>query len=246
MRVVQISDLHLSADESVRRYDVSPWDRLKSVLDSLQQEEQQPQLMIVSGDVAHDHSEATYRKLLDLIEPMGVDYQVLPGNHDSPELIVSLFGKSGGPFSREYGPWLLVGCNSHLPGSIGGALEEDERSWILRQLRESRCQNKALFLHHPPVSVGNIFFDAVGLKEGTDFCAELESIEGLRLVCFGHIHRPFSVVRENVTYCAAPSTVHGYVGEEALEVAPDLFGYRIFDLGDSHFETEVRLLGVNS
>ena len=246
MRVVQISDLHLSADESVRRYDVSPWDRLKHVLDSLKQEDEKPELMIVSGDVAHDHSEATYHKLLALLEPMNIDYQVLPGNHDSPELIVSLFGTRGGPFCREITNWLLVGCNSHLPGSIGGAIEEDERAWLLSQLGQSDCPNKVLFLHHPPVSVGNIFFDAVGLQEGAGFCSELEKIDGLKLVCFGHIHRPFSLQKETVTYCAAPSTVHGYVGEEALEVAPDLFGYRVFDLGENHFKTSVRLLGTGS
>ena len=63
MIIAQISDLHLSADESALRYEVSPWDRLSLVLESLRQEPEVPELIVVSGDVAHDHSEATYRKL---------------------------------------------------------------------------------------------------------------------------------------------------------------------------------------
>ena len=245
MRIVQLSDMHLSADETVYRYEVSPWERLRLVLEALAHETQKPELIVISGDVAHDHAEETYVKVRALFEPLGTEYRVLPGNHDSPELIRKVFGPGNGRFVWEREQWLLAGVSSHLPGQIGGALEEQERSWLLSELHESKCDNKLLFLHHPPVSVGNIFFDAVGLKDGSDLCSELEAVDGLKVVSFGHIHRPFSFETERVKYIAAPSTVHGYIGDEALEVAPDLFGYRVFDLKPNHVETEVRLLNSN-
>ncbi len=242
MRIVQLSDMHLSADETAHRYDVPPWERLQIVLEAVQREPIAPELMVITGDVAHDHAKETYEKLGEQINSLGYDYRVLPGNHDAPELLPRVFGERGGRFEWERGEWCLVGASTHLPGEIGGALLDDEKAWLTSTLRESPCAHKILFLHHPPVSVGNMFFDAVGLKDGTVLCSELSAVDGLELVCFGHIHRPFSLREEHLEYCAAPSTVHGYVGEEALQVAPNLFGYRVIDLDDGGYRTETRLL----
>ena len=242
MRVVQLSDMHLSADPDGRRNGVLPWQRLRWALDDIASASVQPDLIVLTGDVAHDHSEETYIKLRDFLEPTGYSYRVLPGNHDSPELMPVVFGERGGRFVWREANWLLLGANSHLPGEIAGALAEDEQAWIKEQLGSCADAHKAIFLHHPPVSVGNIFFDAVGLRDAEAIRNQWRSIAGLRFVSFGHIHRPFEYQDGTVDYWAAPSTTHGYVGAEALDVAPDLFGYRIFDLGEEGYETSLRLL----
>jgi len=198
MRVVQLSDMHLSKDVAGLRYGVSPWERLEFVFDDIASDQNQPDLLVFTGDVAHDHLEETYRQLKVKLDARGYDYRILPGNHDSPELLPRVFGARGGRFELTSQGWSVIGVNSHLPGEIGGALSEDELAWMRSKLLDAAGPRKALFVHHPPVSVDNIFFDAVGLRAAPQVREELEKISGLEFVSFGHIHRPFSVVADEI------------------------------------------------
>ncbi|HFE49117.1 MAG TPA: hypothetical protein ENJ21_07345, partial [Chromatiaceae bacterium] len=58
---------------------------LLAVLELARPRIQQADLMLLTGDLAHDEALSTYRLLEQHIAPLGTDWRAIPGNHDNPQ-----------------------------------------------------------------------------------------------------------------------------------------------------------------
>ena len=88
-RVIQISDCHLLAEPDCWFYGVQPYRQLEALVSQLHQN--QPDALILTGDLTQDHSLASYQLLAQLLSGWSCPVFYLPGNHDDMELMQQAF-----------------------------------------------------------------------------------------------------------------------------------------------------------
>jgi 3',5'-cyclic AMP phosphodiesterase CpdA len=218
-RILQVSDLHLSAE---RAYYQDNWEMVLEWI-----EVERPDFVVVSGDVALSDPDlcedlAFARRQLDRIT---VPWRVIPGNHDIGDNIVSgsmakrvnaerrqrwldIFGPDY--WREDQGKWTLIGVNTQILNSQGLAAEGEQSQWLTETLRDVPDERPiGLFVHKP------LFMDHPSETVVQASCLELEAREALlapfagkslRLVACGHKHQYRSFGLDGVIHLWAPST----------------------------------------
>lgn len=194
-RVLQLSDPHLLADPRGICRGRHPARALEQAWrQALDQLQQPPDLLLLSGDLCEDESWGGYVRLRELLEqqlwPQGVPVALLPGNHDHPALLRAALGRSAvvAPALLPLADWSLLLLNSHRPGAVEGWLEARQLAWLDQQLA-SGSGPLLVALHHPPVAIGDAELDRIALRQGEALLARLLAEPRVRAVVFGHIHQ---------------------------------------------------------
>src|SRR5690348_2200281 len=119
MRLIQISDIHLYADPSKTLLKLNTQQSFEAVVELLKHDPQKPDLILLTGDLSQDNSEAAYQRVVEAFEKARFICPIywIPGNHDDPEILSAVLSKS---FFKEdkaiiAGNWLFVLLNSHYP-----------------------------------------------------------------------------------------------------------------------------------
>jgi 3',5'-cyclic AMP phosphodiesterase CpdA len=190
--IVQLSDLHLREGPD----GAGAAARLARAVRLLAELQPRPLAILLSGDLADEPSPSAYRQAHDLLAPLGLPLHAIPGNHDDRDMLRARFGPAGAAegsrvcFSAAAGSLRLIGLDSTIPASAGGALGEEQLAWLEQTLAAAPEQPTLLALHHPPVASGIAAMDAIAL-DGRD-SERLESVlEGHRqvlAVTCGHVH----------------------------------------------------------
>ena len=237
-RILQISDLHLFADPAAELKGICTREGLQMVLAALREEASRAELLIVTGDLAHDERLETYQALCELLAAWLPRVRVLPGNHDDRGFMRQAFGDivlaagERNVFAERTGNWRLFGLDSQIPGAVAGELGAEQLAWLEQQLAAAFGPT-ILFLHHPPVPVGSPWLDQIGLTDAPALWELLERFPQVKLICTGHIHQELTVRRGGVTVLATPSTGVQFRPETESLVVDDLPpGYRLLELGD--------------
>lgn len=223
--VVQITDLHLSAE---RAYNYRGW---KACLDHINAA--QPELVVATGDLVlcdpdHAPDHAFVRAELGRIT---APWAALPGNHDigdsGPDPYMGQFitaerrGRwleqfGADRWGRDLGAWRLLGLNAQLLGS-GLELEAEQNDWLAEEVAAAAGRPLALFLHKP------LFIDHPDEADAPIFCVPragrarvLDILAGgdLRLIACGHNHAYRTASRGRTAIVWGPSTGQ-WIDEEA-------------------------------
>lgn len=198
-KLIQLTDLHLLADPAASYRQV---DTRRNFLAALRLSQTlQPDLLLLTGDLAEDEQLTTYQWLYQQLQASQLNWQWLPGNHDNPDLMRSLRADT---FYLETSHWQILGLNSHVAQLTAGRLSAVE----LQGLRQALTQPKPLLLalHHHPVAVGSTWKDSIGLENAAEFWQLLAGKPQVKLVIFGHVHQEFSGYHQQVRVLATPAT----------------------------------------
>ena len=203
-RLIQFSDCHVSAKPArYRGCDArAGFEKvLETALDG------SPDLLLGTGDMSEDHSEASYGYLGERLQKTGVPFVTVPGNHDEPWLQQRLLGPCpvDEPLVVAAGAWQVIALNSAVHGEIPGALSRHMLDGLVAAL-DASLKPKAIFLHHQPLPVGSPWIDRYPLREPERLWRVLEGRRQVRLVAWGHIHQPFAAMRGGISLLGAPST----------------------------------------
>lgn len=204
-RLLQISDCHLVAEPDGWFCGVQPYRQLELLLSQFQSN--QPDAVILTGDLTQDHSIDSYQLIVDLFRRWSCPVFYLPGNHDDFALMQQVF--SNAPFSADtelsLGDWRLCLLNSTGPtpaGYFGPARQQQ-----LQQQLESYPPAVAvwLFCHHHISPMGSfidehIQLDAAALWQiiGSDL-----RIKGL---AHGHCHYAYATLQQGVQLVGCPAS----------------------------------------
>ena len=154
---------------------------------------QQPDAVLVSGDLVDHASAEEYAWVRAGLAPLPMPVHVLAGNHDDRALVRQVFGVPGvGDQPIRYavrcGDLRLVACDTTIPGSDCGRVDVE---WLAATLDEDRSTPTLLALHHAPVAIGVPAIDASLPAPGER--AALAELLGrspqVRRVVAGHVHR---------------------------------------------------------
>jgi Icc protein len=251
-QVLQLSDLHLFTDPQARLRGVPPYDCLVDVLQHILDAGVEPQLVVLSGDLAHDERRETYVLLRSLLRRWEDRLVVIPGNHDHREALRQVFSEqfreTACPppfvtFSRRIDQWLLVGLDSHVPGEVPGRIDAVQLAWLEGVLREQASRPCLLFLHHPPVSVESSWLDELALQEPEQLLAFLRAHPQISLVSAGHVHQEYTGLVQGRPFLTTPSTAMQFAPRQTVPAYdPIPSGYRLFELSGTGWTSRVERL----
>ncbi|MFC9911312.1 phosphodiesterase [Streptomyces sp. NPDC059862] len=191
--LAHISDLHL--DGSPRATE-----RAERVRDRLWGLPGQVDALLVTGDIADHGTEAEYEEAARVL---GLDtgdapFPVLtcPGNHDRREPFrKALLGRPAaqGPVNgvHVFDDAAVLMCDSSIPGSDEGALDDETYDWIEATLDELDGTVPVLLaFHHPPVALHHPLPDSYQLREPHRLAALMERRPEIAGLVTGHAHTP--------------------------------------------------------
>lgn len=211
MRIVQLSDSHISRDHPARTGDLAACIRHINALDH------QPDVVAHTGDISHDgHAEeyATARRLLDQLT---APYVVLAGNRDNRHELIKAFadgqhlrlGMEFVQYAVERFATRLIVADTMTTTSNKGRLCPARLADIERLLAADSSRPAALFLHHPPFEV-HAAPDPIHFEDWADVEALKPILARNRQICgvfCGHVHRSVEgvvgEVRASTVSCVA-------------------------------------------
>ena len=252
VRILQLTDLHVFQDPEACLKGIPTRELLADVVRHICESGQTFEHVVVTGDHTHDEMAESYQAVRQILSPWLDRLWQVPGNHDDRAGLRSVFGDrvSGVgqdriTFSFSAGQWLCLGVDTHVPGAVPGKIEAAQIDWIRQQIQSINPARIALFMHHPPVDIGSLWMDRIGLS-GKELLHELfHSERRIELVCCGHVHHEFWSQVGNAKIYTTPATGLQFspTGSQPTFVAEPP-GYRVIELTDDGFSTNVCRLPV--
>lgn len=236
LRVLQITDCHLNKDASGALLGVRTLDSLDAVLEQIAQDQREPDLVLVTGDLVQDGNLAAYQVLQQRLSHFSCPIFWCPGNHDARKEMSAAVA-SGDELTKviNAGDWRVVMLDSLVEGAVHGELSQAELETLQQALSEDdQTQHVLVALHHHPVSIDSHWLDQIGLHNRDAFWQILDQFDHVKLVLWGHIHQAFDAERKGLRLLASPSTCiqflprsddfaldHAAPGYRWLELLPD-------------------------
>lgn len=247
LRILHLSDTHLTGDGALHQGSVDTTAALESVLARF---DGVPGigLVVVSGDVSEDGSPESYAALVERVggwaERHGAALVVVPGNHDLREGFRQVLtnghvlGEGGRPLmhTMEYHPptvpvWGLslvagrriVTVDTSVPGAGYGEISAASLERLRAALDgEHAPHGTVVVLHHPPLPAPTALHAALQLRN-PEALADVIRGSDVRVVLAGHYHHHFAGALAGVPVLVAPGVandtdVTGPYDEEAAYV----------------------------
>lgn len=202
-----MTDTHISSVEDDTLAGVNTTETLLEVIAAVKHNED-PDLVLLTGDLAETPTEDTYNKLVDLLRRIDQPVNCLPGNHDDPELMQRLLN-TGNVSTANFitcGNWSIILLDTHEPGKEGGCLSVKELEGLAEALERSIDRHVLICLHHHPVNIHSPWMDRMALKNGEALFQVLDRHTNVRGIIWGHIHQEFVSTRKGVQLLGSPST----------------------------------------
>lgn len=225
--IVHITDTHLLAGDGRHlgtdtRAAFSRTLRYLDVIDHVD-------LVVVSGDVSHDGTEASYRAFLDLAQPWadahGAPIVHVPGNHDDAATYRAALDP-GNPHPKAYrrseaGPYRVLALDSTVQGADHGRLGDAQLAWVHEELSQPWGAGTIVVVHHPPIAAETPVLKALELRDREAFWSAVDGAD-VRIVLSGHFHYPIVEFRRGVPVVVAS----GVTNQSDVLPGPDAEGVR--------------------
>ncbi|MCG8296249.1 3',5'-cyclic-AMP phosphodiesterase [Pseudomonas entomophila] len=240
VHVVQLTDAHLFADPAGSLLGLNTRNSLGHVVGQVLREQPRIDLLLCTGDLSQDASEASYAAFRQMTAVFGAPSRWLPGNHDeaqvmqavAPELVQAV---------TDIGQWRIVMLDSAVVGATFGLLADDQLALLDRALAGAGERHCLVCCHHQPVDIGCAWIAPIGLRNADELLQRLKRYPQVKAVLWGHIHQEWDELRDGVRYLATPSTCIQFApGSEDFKVSEEQPGYRWLRLhDDGRLETGV-------
>ena len=243
-RIVQLTDLHLTAADGGTTWGSDVWQNLRAVLAHVRAHEEPFELLVLSGDLANERRPATYARLRELLAPCWPRLRVLPGNHDSRTLLAAQFGELLRPdrrtasFALDLAGWRILGLDSVRRPFVHGKFGREQLGWLRGELRAAHGPVLA-FAHHPPIRVGSWWLDKDRPRDRRRLAAIVAGSR-LRGIACGHVHQAQAGEFAGVPVWTAPSTAFQFRPRSLLPgPAERTPAYRVFELDGDRLSTRI-------
>jgi len=208
-------------------------DTFRAVITHAMSDSRRPDAVIATGDLVQDETRTGYERFHRILENYELPVYCIPGNHDSPTIMVDVLGKP--PFQvggcAQLGNWSIILLNSFSSGDDGGRLSAAELIRLRETLEANESSHTLICVHHHPVPMGSRWLDGVALRNPDEFLDIVEQFTQVRGILWGHVHQASDRQRNGIRLLSTPSTCAQFLPNSdnfALdEKAP---GYRWLEL----------------
>ena len=254
-RLVQLTDLHLTATRRQRVWRADVWSNLDRVLEELPNRVGTFDRLLLTGDLANQRDPRTYHALCERLAPWLDQVRVLPGNHDNRQLLREAFpdhvlgDRNSVHFVDRVGGHRLLGLDSKWPKRIHGRLGRDQTDWLMGLLTTKPVDPSPtlLFVHHPPTRVGAWWLDKDRIRDRRALADVFENARiagaNLRALFTGHVHQATEAEWGGVPVHTTPATAYQFAPRAWLpRIASNQPAFRVIDLSPDRIETRIERL----
>lgn len=214
MRIVQLTDLHLTARDDDHVWGSGVWRNLDRALEHVERALGDVDRVVLTGDLANSGSADAYARLAQRLAPFGDRVRLLPGNHDDRERLRAAFPArwlADAPrlvFADELAGWRLLGLDSLWQGRVRAQFDDWQLAWLRDQLAAD-TRPYLLFVHHPPVRVRTWWLDK-DLARERDALRAVLAANPPRAVFAGHVHHEFVGELAGAPVTTTPAIAYQY------------------------------------
>lgn len=193
LRIVHISDTHISLDAPQRAND------LENCIQAINELVEPPDLVIHTGDIANRGLDQEYHIARQLLNQLDVPCFMIPGNRDRRTELVSAFAdekyqlpqQGWIQYSIDQYPMRLLMVDTLNEQSNKGQLCAERLEHLEAMLLADTEKPTVLFLHHPPFEAAGIpdpfqYDDWNDVEKLTTLLSRFTNLRGM--YC-GHVHR---------------------------------------------------------
>ena len=241
-RLIQITDPHIRAETEGKLMGFKTQLGLDMVLAKVREEGKKPDAIVLTGDIAHDASDAAYRRVAALVKGMGTPTYWCPGNHDDKHTMARI-GKelNIGSGRIELDNWLIQLLDTSVPKKVHGHLLNAELDLVSAVIKNHPDRHVLFGFHHQPVPQGSLWIDEHQIENGADLIALVTGKPHVKGLFWGHVHQELDRTLDGLRLLSTPSSCIQFK-PKSDDFALDLVmpGYRWFDLyPDGTFESGV-------
>ncbi len=233
MKILQISDLHIMADENDTLLGVNTQYYFQQVLKQAHLAHGRFDLILVSGDLAQQPGAASYQRIAQTLLRYDTETLCLPGNHDDFGLMqVQLnTGLVSCRQAMQKQGWQIICLNSQIVDSPAGELADEQLDFLQHSLAAHPQLPCLIAVHHPCIASGSIWLDTMQIRNSAVLLDVLAQHHQVKAVTFGHIHQELARQIDGIWYFAAPATCFEFKPlSVAFAVTDTPPGYRVFQL----------------
>lgn len=230
--VIQFSDFHLLADPHGRKLGVDVQAQLNRVVAHAREHVAAPDLVLLTGDLAHDGSAEAYRHVAHAIGEWPCPIRAVPGNHDDPGALRAVLGQWIAPVT-DVANWRIVTLDSTLRDDNAGELDTLQWEILEDAVADASGRHVLVALHHNLLPVDPGFEDVMMLRRAPQALRRLQTLGGVRVVLWGHVHQAFDQTGASLRLLATPATSFQFAVRDGKHSVDDLpAGYRWLELFD--------------
>ena len=248
IKVLQITDTHLFAKSSGCLLGLNTEQSLEAVTAAVRANHLPADVILATGDLAHDGSPAAYKRIFSHLDTFGLPVYCLPGNHDEGQALQRTLGDGLIKYTEHahHGNWHFIFLDSTIPDSEGAHLTPATLQMLEAHLQSAPDENTLVCLHHQPVPMGSEWLDTMAVDNPDEFFAVVDRHPQIRGILWGHVHQEFDGTRNGVRLMSSPSTCIQFL-PNSKDFAPDTAtpGYRWLELHpDGRIETGVERIAA--
>lgn len=218
--IAQITDLHIgfipdTPDEANRQ-------RLDTVIDTLINGPNRPDMLIVSGDIADRGDDASYARVADILARCPFPVYPCVGNHDDRGAFSRAFPQvpiNDGfvQYCIRFGGLRLIVLDTLEPGRHGGAFCDARAQWLRAKLDADPATPTVIVMHHPPFDVGIAWMSGGDDEPWVQrFAAAIADHPQVKAIWCGHMHRSVATLWNGATVTICPASA----AQLALDLRP--------------------------
>jgi 3',5'-cyclic AMP phosphodiesterase CpdA len=225
---------------------------LAAAVDELRRLPDRADAVVVTGDLADSGADQEYQLLRSLLLRLEVPVYVLPGNHDSRDVLRRHFDLPGGPgapvqYTVDLGPARLVVIDTTRPGEVSGELDAQRLAWLDAELGAAPDRTTLVAMHHPPVAIGIDAWDEIGLPRADRHALRkvLERHPQVRRLVAGHVHQTITGDLDGRVVLMVPGTyAHARLdfSSDKLEFLAAPPGFALHAVADSEIVSHIKQL----
>ncbi|MDO4431209.1 MAG: 3',5'-cyclic-AMP phosphodiesterase [Lonepinella koalarum] len=211
VRLLQVTDPHLFADEAGELLGINTLASFEQVLKEVRQQSFAYDLVLATGDLVQDSSDEGYLRFCQRINQLEKEIFWIPGNHDYlPKMIKWLNSSQGNLHAQKHilagKYWQILLLDSQVFGVPHGYLAEYQLEWLQEKLQTYPEHYSLIVLHHHILPTNSAWLDQHNLRNTHELSAILTRFPKVKGILYGHIHQQVDAQWNGLALMATPST----------------------------------------
>jgi 3',5'-cyclic AMP phosphodiesterase CpdA len=217
MLLAQISDTHFRSHGQKLYGFIDVNAANADVVSQLNALTERPDAVVVSGDIVNCGRPQEYEVARQILGSLNYPLYLIPGNHDDKELFLEYLHPlcpqlGSDPQNMHYAvddfATRLLFIDSSRAGTSSGWLTDETIKWLEAQLFDGGDKPATVFMHHPPLPLGNAQMDPIACENGHRLLALVERFPSLTRIFCGHNHSLTLTQYRQAIVSTVPGTVH--------------------------------------
>ena len=205
MTLVQVTDTHLTGDSDGTLLGMNTERSARQVIEAALAS-QQPDCVLVTGDIAADGQAAAYEQLNGFFNHR-VPTLWLPGNHDD---VRAQKGAYRDHLKRRIvgRHWDVLMLETQVAGKVGGYFSSAELEALQCAVADAAAGDKSLLIatHHPLRALQSTWLDEQAVSNASAALTIMQALSDRVVVVSGHVHQESDAVVQGVRMLTTPST----------------------------------------